>query len=103
MVKRVSIALVLWVSLVSAPAAVLACDCRTRAACTGTELDSQCGYSTRRPGGPWAYDTEYLFVTSRMLHDTCNEPAACAPLIPLAVVIDLAMLPFAAGFGLIGE
>ena len=103
MVRRNAISLVLWVSLLSAPTAVFACECRTHDACTGTQLEPQCGHSELRPGRQWSYDTEYLFVTSRMLHDECSEPVVCAPLIPLAAAADLAMLPFAAGFGLIGE
>jgi hypothetical protein len=96
------IALILLVGLVGLPGIGAACDC-DRDPCPRSAFCDHCPQYNRRPDECWSYNTEYLFATSRLLHDACNEPAACVPLIPLALAVDLATLPLTASFGLVGK
>lgn len=110
--QATTIALILSAAVIAAPRISAAGNCNSSRHCTPCAEDvrsdalsccrppAQC----RRPAAQsWSYNTDYLFAASRLLNDECSEPAACLPLAPLALALDLVALPLTAGFGLFGN
>jgi hypothetical protein len=67
------------------------------------KVDSRPPLSEMEKDPGWSYNTDYLFAVSRAVRDSSLPPAGKVPLFIPAIVVDIALCPFALIGGLFGE
>ncbi len=66
-------------------------------------VDSSPSLAETEKGPGWSYNTDYLFAISRAVRDSDIAPAGKVPLFIPAIILDVALSPFALIAGLFGD